>query len=126
MKTIIILIMMSSLATASDLIYKHGFEAPVSVAGSVSGLSSSGLSIQLNSGSITEIIAINTNTTFVFAADLQVGASWSVIILSQPTPPQSCQISNASGIIPPGGVNNILISCMLIWSSNNWDEGSWN
>ncbi|MCF6300677.1 MAG: hypothetical protein L3J52_06125 [Proteobacteria bacterium] len=129
MKTIIILVLFSSVTSAGDLIFKQGFENTVTVSGTVSGLSSSGLSLELNNGLNTETINLDTNGTFVFSSELMVGESWSVEVSTLPdSPQQSCQISNASGIIPIGGVDDVQLICTTgnwNWDEMNWNEGGW-
>jgi len=128
---IIILLLISTTTFAADLIFKHGFEDTVAVAGSASGLNSTGLNIDLLiNGNTLETISIDDNGSFVFSSDLVVGASWSVVISSLPSSPQqSCNITNPSGTIPQGGVDNLQVNCVSTewnWDEMNWDEGGWN
>jgi len=130
MKTIILLLL-STATFANDLIYKHGFEDTVAVAGAVSGLNSTGLNLVLYiNGNNTETISISANGAFVFAANLVVGENWSVEISTLPgSPQQSCNLSNTSGTIPQGGVDTIQIACdsqAWNWNEMNWGEGGWN
>ena len=131
MKILCLLIFLNTTVYANDLIYKQGFEDTVSVAGTLSGLNSSGLSLDLFiNQNLTESIELNSNGTFAFASDLTVGENWSVIISTLPSSPQQgCSLNNASGTIPQGGVDNIQVTCdsnLWNWNEMNWDEGGWN
>ena len=133
MKTLFLLILMviNNNSYANDLIFKHGFEDTVAVAGETSGLNSSGLNLTLYiNDNNTETIGIKSNGAFVFATDLAVEDNWSVSISRLPnSPQQSCNVNNASGTIPQGGVDNLQVNCVSTewnWDEMNWDEGGWN
>ena len=79
------------------------------VSGTVSGLLGLGLVLQNNGA---DDLAIVGNGAFAFASRLPSGASYSVIVKSQPSgPSQNCVVSNAAGIITDRNVTNIAVSC---------------
>jgi subtilisin-like proprotein convertase family protein len=78
------------------------------VSGTVTGLSGSGLVIQLNgAGNLTV-----TGGAFSFAATLTSGSNYSVTVLTQPTnPSQTCTVTNGTGTIGSANVTNVAITC---------------
>ena len=79
------------------------------VSGTVSGLLGLGLVLQNNGA---DDLAIGANGTFAFASRLPSGASYSVIVKSQPSgPSQNCVVSNAAGTITDRNVTNVAVSC---------------
>ena len=124
MKKLLLLSLLSLQASAGELIFKNGFEQSTLIGGNAAGIVSVGLTLNLNVGSSNEVIALDTNDSFLFFMDVTIGQAYTVSILSLPSSPaQSCALSNASGIVPINGVNNILVTCD---GSDNWDEMSWN
>jgi N-acetylneuraminic acid mutarotase len=98
-----------------------GSNAPTySVSASVSGLSGSGLQLQLNSGTTVQV---GTGSSVAFPNRLGGGASYQVKVVSQPqNPAQTCLVSNGSGTIGAADVSNVSISCAFgIWT---WVAGS--
>lgn len=131
MKTIILLILISSQSIASDLIFTHGFEQGVSLSGTASGLVSTGLSLRLKIGSNTEVLNVNTDGVFVFAFEMLIGFDWSVEVVTLPNSPQqqNCVLSNSSGTIGALGYNGVSITCDSTawkWDEMNWNQGGWN
>ncbi len=131
MKKFILLILFSSQVLASDLIYKQGFEATGLVSGTVTGLSSAGLFINLNVSGNDEVLNINENGDFTFFMDVLVGMSYQTEIITLPSTPQqqNCSLSNASGLMPTSGVNTLIITCNSNewnWNEMNWNGGGWN
>jgi hypothetical protein len=76
----------------------------------VSGLSGSGLVLQLNMGSSLTITADGNAT---FAAAVASGTSYNVIVKTQPTLPlQTCTVTNGSGTIGTANVTSVNIACV--------------
>ena len=129
MKKYILLSLFSMQVFAGDLVFKQGFEATGLVSGTVTGLSSAGLSINLNVSGNDEVLIITENGEFIFFMTVTIGASYEVTLLTLPSaPPQSCSISNAIGVVANNGVTNILVTCGASnnWDQMNWDTGDWN
>jgi 6-phosphogluconolactonase (cycloisomerase 2 family) len=79
------------------------------VSGSVSGLSGTGLTLQLNGG--PDLVPA-ANGSFSFPAALSAGAAYTVSIKSQPVnPPQTCVLSNGAGSIANSNVTNVSLAC---------------
>ena len=80
------------------------------IGGAITGLTGSGLVLQLNGGSN---LPVNPNATaFTFVTQLAVGAMYNVSVLTQPTSPsQTCTVSNGSGNVGSASVASISISC---------------
>jgi len=124
MKKLLLLSLMSLQAAAGELIFKNSFEQSTLIGGNAAGITSTGLTLNLNVGSSNEVIALDANGSFLFFMDVTAGQVYTVSILSLPnSPAQSCNLSNASGAVPASGVNNVLVTCD---GSDNWDEMSWN
>lgn len=84
----------------------------VSIGGSVSGLSGSGLVLQNNGGNN---LAISGNGAFTFTTPLADGSNYHATILTQPSNPnQTCTITNGSGTLAGANVTNIAIACESI------------
>lgn len=76
----------------------------------VSGLSGSGLVLQLNMGSS---LAITADGNATFAAAVASGTSYNVIVKTQPTlPRQACTVTNGSGTIGTANVTSVNITCV--------------
>lgn len=85
--------------------------APVLTAGgSVSGLSGSGLILQLNGA---DDLAVGANGRFNFPKALAKGSAYSVTVKASPSAPikQTCTVGKGSGNIAGAPVNNIAVSC---------------
>lgn len=130
MKLSILLLCFSSNLWA-QLIFENSFEGNGSIAetisGTVSGLNTTGLSLQLSHSATSETLNIASSGNFEFISHLLVGTTWNVSIASQPTT-QNCTISNNSGIVQLGGVTDIIVACatdLLIWNQTNWNEKNW-
>src|SRR6266705_4998158 len=80
------------------------------IGGTVTGLTGSGLVLQLNGGGN---LPVNANATaFTFVTQLAAGAMYNVSVLTQPTnPSQTCTVSNGSGNVGSASVASISISC---------------
>jgi 6-phosphogluconolactonase len=80
-----------------------------SVGGTVTGLSGTGLVLQINSG---DDLSISSNGAFVFRASLDNGASYSVSVAAQPSAPaQTCTVRNGTGKIDAANIANVSVSC---------------
>ena len=81
---------------------------PVSIGGTVSGLSGSGLVLQANGGNN---LAVGANGNFTFTTLISSGSVYSVTVLTQPTnPAQLCDVSNGSGTAA-ANVTNVAVTC---------------
>ena len=127
MKKYIILLLINFQSFASELIFKNGFEQSTLIGGNAFGITSTGLTLNLNVGSSNEVVDLDTNGSFLFFMDVTVGQSYTVSILSLPGT-QSCSLSNASGVVPSNGVNNVTVTCNGSdkWDEMNWNTGNWN
>ena len=130
MKKLLILLLISWQVQSADLIFKHGFENTALVAGTVMGLTSTGLVLQLSVGASTENLPTDANGSFIFNQNVPIGALWNVSIQTQPNNPnpQTCTPSNNSGTMTAAGVSNVQVSCSDTpnnWDVMKWDEGSW-
>ncbi|MEO8672580.1 MAG: hypothetical protein ABI411_14775 [Tahibacter sp.] len=79
------------------------------VGGHVTGLSGSGLTLDLNSGTI---LPIGTDGDFTFPTNLLTGAGYAVTVATHPgTPTQTCAVSNGNGSIASASVTNVVVTC---------------
>jgi len=84
--------------------------AKYSVGGTVTGLSGSGLVLQINDA---ETLNLSANGTFSFPTPLVDGSSYAVIVATQPSNPnQSCSINNSNSNINGSPITNVLVTCM--------------
>jgi hypothetical protein len=82
---------------------------PVTIGGSVTGLSSgNSVVLSLNGGSD---LTLNSNTGFTFAGTILSGQSYAVTVKTQPIG-QTCTVSNGSGTVPATNVTNVTVSCL--------------
>jgi 6-phosphogluconolactonase (cycloisomerase 2 family) len=80
------------------------------VGGTVSGLTGSGLVLQVNGGSNLAVAA--KATSFAFSAALGGGTAYTVSVLTQPSnPAQSCTVSGASGTVGSSNVTSVSVVC---------------
>jgi hypothetical protein len=76
----------------------------------VSGLTGSGMVLQLNGGSD---LSITANGNAVFPGSLNSGATYAVTIQTQPTlPAQSCAVANGFGTVGSANVDSVAITCI--------------
>lgn len=80
------------------------------VAGSVSGLTSTGLVLSLNSGAQTSPVASGASS-FTFATGLANSAAYAVTVGTQPAG-QTCSVTNGSGTISGANVTNVSVNCV--------------
>lgn len=82
---------------------------PFTIGGTVTGLSGSGLVVQLNGA---QDLSIASNGSFAFAGTLASGGSYAVTVAVQPSnPAQSCTVSGGSGTAN-ANVSSVSISCV--------------
>jgi hypothetical protein len=75
----------------------------------VTGLSGTGLVLQVNGG---DDRAINMNGTFTFPTAVPEGTHYSVSVATSPTnPSQTCTITNGSGVVAAAPVTNVAVAC---------------
>jgi 6-phosphogluconolactonase len=83
--------------------------AKYTVGGTVTGLSGSGLTLELNG---SDGLTFNASGGFVFGTRLANGAAYSVTVSTQPSnPTQTCSVRNGSGAIDKTSVANVIIAC---------------
>jgi len=81
------------------------------VGGTVSGLSGSGLVLQVNGGNN---LAVSANGAFTFSTSLAAGSSFLVAVLTQPSnPSQSCAVTNGVGSVTTSNVASIQVTCTV-------------
>ena len=79
------------------------------VGGNVSGLSGSGLILQINGGNN---LPVNANGSFTFPTSLNRGTNYNVAVLTQPSSPaQNCAVTNGFGANITGNVTDIQVAC---------------
>lgn len=83
---------------------------PLTVGGSASGLSGSGLILQLNGAND---LAVGANGKFNFPKALAKGNAYSVTVKASPSAPikQTCTVSHGSGSIADAAINNVSVTC---------------
>lgn len=82
--------------------------APQTIGGTVSGLSGSGLVLQLNGAND---LAVSTSP-FTFASTLTTGSVYTVTVRTQPTAPaQTCTVANPTGTVGSSNVTNVSVTC---------------
>jgi 6-phosphogluconolactonase len=96
------------------------------VAGSVSGLTGSGLVLELNG---TQDVSIIADGSFIFPAGIADGSAYSVTVKTQPTAYREfCMAANSSGTIAEN-ISNIVITCsnlagFLYWGASGGSAAS--
>lgn len=83
---------------------------PLTIGGSVSGLSGSGLVLQLNGAND---LAVSSNGRFNFPNALAKGSAYSVTVKASPSAPikQTCTVGQGSGSIAGAAINNVSVTC---------------
>jgi hypothetical protein len=83
---------------------------PLTVGGSVTGLSGSGLILQLNG---TNDLAVSANGKFNFPNALGKGSAYVVTIKAAPAKPlkQACTVGQGNGSIAGSVINNVIVTC---------------
>ncbi len=80
------------------------------IGGSISGLTNSGLILQLN-GQYDQSVPANAGT-FTFSNSLAVGSAYTVSVKTQPTY-ESCTVSSGTGTVS-GNVSTVKVTCALL------------
>jgi hypothetical protein len=80
------------------------------VGGTVTGVRSTGLVLQDDSG---DNLTITGNGTFAFSSGIDQGGTYSVTVLTQPSNPtaQTCVVHNGSGTIGTADITNVIVHC---------------
>src|SRR6185369_5102384 len=85
-----------------------------SIGGSVSGLTASGLKLQLNGGN--DLVVPTNATAFVFASPLISGSSYVVSIKQQPSG-RVCSATNATGTVTSANIASVAVTCVAALSN---------
>lgn len=81
----------------------------VTVGGTVSGLSGSGLALSLNG---TETLPIAADGSFTFTSRVITGDTYNVTVQTQPsTPSQTCVVTNGSGTAAATNITDVAVAC---------------
>ncbi len=93
----------------------------VTVGGTVSGLTGTGLVLQDNHG---DDLPVASNGSFVFATAIGSTATYIVTVKTQPTAPaQGCTVSNGSGTAAGANITSITVTCInmgqFAYTANN-------
>ena len=79
------------------------------VGGSVTGLTGSGLVLQLNGG---EELPVSASGSFLFSQKVAAGSNYSVSVKTQPSGPvQTCTVMSGSGAVGSADVSNVAVVC---------------
>ena len=98
--------------------------ANVTIGGTVSGLTGTGLVLQDNGG---DNLAISKNGSFAFATALASGKAYAVTVATQPSSPsQTCAVTNGTGTTASSNVTNVTVTCAgsvgkFAYTANNGD-----
>jgi 6-phosphogluconolactonase (cycloisomerase 2 family) len=79
----------------------------VTIGGTVSGLTGTGLVLEDNGG---DNLGIAQNGSFTFATALATGTAYAVTVLTQPTG-QTCTVTDGTGTTGSANVTNVTVSC---------------
>lgn len=80
-----------------------------SVGGTVAGLLSGGsVELQING---VEAVTVSADGAFTFPTALAAGATYAVLVLTQP-PSQTCTVTNGAGTIAAANVSDVALSCL--------------
>ena len=93
----------------------------VTVGGTVSGLTGTGLVLQDNNG---DDLPVASNGSFVFATAIGSTAAYSITVKTQPTAPaQGCTVSNGSGTAAGANITTVTVTCLnmgqFAYTANN-------
>ncbi|MEO8019215.1 MAG: Ig-like domain-containing protein [Pseudomonadota bacterium] len=79
------------------------------VGGTASGLTGTGLLLQNNAGND---LAVATNGSFTFTAQLANGTAYDVTIKTQPAnPAQLCAVTNGTGTVTSANISSVTVTC---------------
>ena len=80
----------------------------VTIGGTVTGMTGSGLVLQNNAG---DNLTVNANGAFTFATQLAIGAAYNVTVFTQPTnPAQACSVAAGAGNAN-SNVGTVVVTC---------------
>src|SRR5262249_42477549 len=80
-----------------------------SIGGALNGLMGSGLVLRNNGG---DDLPIHSSGSFRFPTELASGATYNVIVRTQPSEPdQACTVTNGRGTVGGADVTNVTVSC---------------
>ena len=80
------------------------------VGGTVTGLSGSGLVLQINAGND---LTVMNNGAFAFSTPVVSGGAFAVTVKTQPSAPmQTCSVSQGTGTVANGNVTTVAITCV--------------
>ena len=86
------------------------FANALTIGGSVSGLSGTGLVLSLNAGAQT--LSVAADGSFTFPTGVSSGSPYAVTVQTQPTnPSQTCAIANANGTTASSNVTDVTVTC---------------
>jgi len=91
-------------------------DVPYTVGGLLSGLANNdSVVLQLISNAIPATsITLSADGAFIFPPTLTLGDTYIVGVATQPSlPSESCTVTNGSGTMPAGDVNNVSVTCVL-------------
>jgi 6-phosphogluconolactonase (cycloisomerase 2 family) len=93
----------------------------ITVGGTVSGLTGTGLVLQDNNG---DDLPVASNGSFVFATAIGSSATYSVTVKTQPTvPAQGCTVTNGSGTAAGANITSVTVTCLnmgqFAYTANN-------
>lgn len=115
----------SSANAGSERVFANGFEPCCRIGGLISGLSGSGLVLNLSAEAINENRSINANGLYLFVASVASGTAYTITLDSEPSG-QACGLANASGTMGSGDIENVNVSCGaspdLIWDQGVWGQ----
>jgi hypothetical protein len=78
------------------------------IGGTVSGLASGEAVVLQNNGA--DNLTLNANGSFTFVAPINIGAPYSVTVLTQPVG-QTCTVTNGTGTVAAANVTNVTLVC---------------
>jgi hypothetical protein len=96
------------------------------ISGGISGLTGTGLTLQLNGAQSTPI---TDNGAFFFKTGVPTGQAYAVTVESQPvSPSQTCSVTHGSGTVHDANITNMSISCAInsfaVWGQVSGLTGS--
>jgi hypothetical protein len=80
------------------------------IGGAASGLTGTGLVLQLNGAND---LAISADGPFTFSTTLESGAAYEVTVLTQPSG-QTCSVANGTGAVGSSNIANVAVSCSAL------------
>jgi sugar lactone lactonase YvrE len=84
------------------------------IGGTVTGLTGTGLVLQLNSQYNLALTPSDVNFSFGENAKVASGSTYSITVLSDPTgPAQTCFVSNGNGKMADANIGNVSVACFL-------------